>query len=273
MSNDEQDTKRSCRLGADEMVIKKKLYETLAQDLYVPLVKGGLDDDHDSCLQEYYLKKINKKYKDILNTYGTDTESSIISAIINVYADKTQNLQKSFFRQATCIQYLITNNILLSNVIFLRDIEDFMWKLSTQTKECIECWTPNMELEHIVNLKLFHLPFLLTIKSDNYFNICLDICSYDCNCLVTQVMRDINGHEGRKGVNSTRFKKYCLDNYPKEESNISGTHYGLDKYSGLLKELCNYVSKRKQKLKMLVDESLHCFPKELAKICIVYTCL
>lgn len=253
-------------MSKDEITIKQQLFEKLLQDVYLPLIKDALANNDEK--QDKYLEKLSAKYHDLLQTYKIDTKDNIVSAIVNFYNNESEILNfTSFRRQAIFIKNLIKNEIIPKDAIFLQDLEDFMWKLSREDDDyCIKSWTDDMQLQNIsiTKWKLYQLPFLLTIKPDNYYKICLDICSHDCDCLVSQVSRIIDYDKN----NTITFKKYCHGIY--DYTYLHFTSYNLNKYSGLLKELRKYISKRKRRLEVLVDESLYCFPRELTQMCVYY---
>lgn len=263
--NKDKCDKQHCKI--DEIIVKKDLHEKLMHDQYVPLIEAALGSNRPEDECKDFMYEICTKHQYFLEKFDTDTENYVVSAIAKTYANSGSQLETVFYYHTELINLLARYNVITSGFVFLQNIENFMWRLSIQDSSAIKSWTDCMELENIgkSNWKLYQLFFLLKTKANNFYDICLEVCFEECNCLVSQIARIIG-----IGNENITFKKYCLNNYPKEESNISDTRFDREKYSVLWSELRNYVSRRKQKLQMLVDESLHCFPLVLITTCMSF---
>lgn len=253
-----------CKDG--ETIVKDSFYYQLLRDQYLSLIKGAIHNN-PSYEQERCLDKIKERYQTILTDYKQDTEIHIINAIIDVYADNdSYKLSPYFNDHDDFFNYLMENYIISSDLSWLSDVENFMWTLSSATDNSttIKKWAKLIKLHDLSKWKLYQLPSLMTILPENFVNICFDVCSKECDCLVSQVTKIISNDQQTNNL----VKIHCLRN--ETNTNTLPDAYNRDKYKYLWKRLCRHIYDNKHKFKKSIDDALIQFPKELVDLCFAY---
>lgn len=242
----------------DHIIIKKEMFEELAKCQLTQWIQTSLENREDNDTWP----NIQKLYKSLLSVCDVSVvRDHIKSSIDKIYKHEYLEVEQSFDTHYLFFEFLKDEEILI-DLGFLKHNADFMRLLADSSFENIQWWNNYIgllderpkDLNRCSNLYL--LQCQLIIADDKFFNVCLHICSRECECLHSQIQEHIHRYDDDKTF--IKFKHFCLS---KPSNSVYSDNIIANK-------VFEYVFKRRTKASMLVRRSLDCsLPNVLIKIC------